>query len=302
MSSLNEVLNFIKENKKYLPPIVNEKDIKTVIETGKVSAEQVLNKLARVVNKAKSFEKVVDEINNYNVEKQDKIFNKQLDKITSEINLSATKEAVPEPTKKDLNKSENSIKNTIINHNLEDQSLTIWFKRGSRTLFKDIKEVIYNKLNDFKTLDKAFFQVFYKVNGDKRNTIFSLNNERGMILLSNLLKGDNFELLANNEDNDIIECSDTNKDNINAISYDMLTGIKFFNVDAEQKGINIYTDNGGSFYPYKINKTFENCKPILKTLLKYQITNDLKNNVDMFSYNCLTWALKMSDKFDKTII
>ena len=123
-----------------------------------------------------------------------------------------------------------------------------------------------------------------------------------MILLSNLLKGDNFELLANNEDNDIIECSDTNKDNINAISYDMLTGIKFFNVDAEQKGINIYTDNGGSFYPYKINKTFENCKPILKTLLKYQITNDLKNNVDMFSYNCLTWALKMSDKFDKTTI
>ena len=209
---------------------------------------------------------------------------------------------MPEPTKKDLNKSENSIKNTILNHNLEDQSLTIWFKRGSRTLFKDIKEVIYNKLNDFKTLDKAYFKIFYKVNGDKRNTIFSLNNERGMILLSNLLKGDNFELLANNEDNDIIECSDTNKDNINAISYDMLTGIKFFNVDAEQKGINIYTDNGGSFYPYKINKTFENCKPILKTLLKYQITNDLKNNVDMFSYNCLTWALKMSDKFDKTTI
>ena len=150
MSSLNEVLNFIKENKKYLPPIVNEKDIKTVIETGKVSAEQVLNKLNRVVNKAKSFEKVVDEINNFNVEKQDKIFNKQLDKITSEI--------IPEPTKKDLNKSENSIKNTIINHNLKDQSLTIWFKRGSRTLFKDIKEVIFNKLNDFKILDKAFFK------------------------------------------------------------------------------------------------------------------------------------------------
>ena len=42
MSSLNEVLNFIKENKKYLLAIVNEKDIKTVIEAGKVSAEQVL--------------------------------------------------------------------------------------------------------------------------------------------------------------------------------------------------------------------------------------------------------------------
>ena len=60
MSSLNEVLNFIKENKKYLPPIVNEKDIKTLIETGKISAEQVLKRLKTDVNKAKSFKKDVD--------------------------------------------------------------------------------------------------------------------------------------------------------------------------------------------------------------------------------------------------
>ena len=143
MSSLNEVLNIIKENKKYLPAIVNEKDIKTIIEAGKVSAEQVLKRLKFDVNKAKSFKKDVDIL-------------------TTEQHILIPSEAVPKPTNKDLNKSENSIKNTIINHNLEDQSLTIWFKRGSRTLFKDIKEVIYNKLNDFKTLDKAFLKYFIK--------------------------------------------------------------------------------------------------------------------------------------------
>ena len=220
MSSVNDVIKFINENKEFLPDVVIKGNIKSVIESGKISAEQALKKLTKVANKNKALIKdFVDEIaslgssaspNNYHIE-------------------------IPEPTKKDLNKDEETIKNAIINHNLEDKSLSIWFKWGSRVAFKDVKEVIYNKLNDFKTLDKAYFKIFYKFNGDKRNTTFSLNNERGMLLLTNLLKGDNFELLStNNEDNLIIECSDTNKDNINAITYDMLTGIKFFNVDADQ--------------------------------------------------------------------
>ena len=131
---------------------------------------------------------------------------------------------------------------------------------------------------------------------------FSLNSERGMILLSNLLKGDCFELLTDLQEDVTLDFSDTNKDNINTVTYDMISGIKFYDTNADQKGITLYTDNGGSFYPYKINKTFEHCKPLLKVLLKYQITNDLVNNKEMFSYNCLTWSLKMSGKFDdKTI-
>ena len=61
-------------------------------------------------------------------------------------------------------------------------------------------------------------------------------------------------------------------------------------------------DNRFDAFKDKFNKTFENCEPLLKVLLKYQISNDLSNNKEMFSYNCLVWSLKMSGKFDdKTI-
>ena len=123
----------------------------------------------------------------------------------------------------------------------------------------------------------------------------------------NLINGDTFELVNNYiEGQDvIIECSDTNKDNINRLTLDMITGIritqkKHLFKKLGENSTTIYCDNGGSFYNYKINETFKDCKFILNKLERYQITNDLSN--EMFNYNCITWALKMSGKFTESTI
>ena len=123
----------------------------------------------------------------------------------------------------------------------------------------------------------------------------------------NLLNGDTFELVNNYVEGQdvIIECSDTNKDNINRLTLDMITGIRITHKKhlfkkLGQNSLTIYSDNGGSFYNYKINETFKDCNPLLNKLLKYQITNDLSN--EMFNVNCITWALKMSGKFSDSTI
>ena len=162
-------------------------------------------------------------------------------------------------------------------------------------------------MNEIKAIEGVFFQVFYKTEGQIRATTYSLNNNVGFQKVMNLLNGDTFELVNNYiEGQDvIIECSDTNKDNINRLSIDMITGIRITHKKhlfkkLGQNSLTIYSDNGGSFYNYKINETFKDCKPLLYKLLKYQITNDLSN--EMFNVNCITWALKMSGKFSESTI
>ena len=85
-----------------------------------------------------------------------------------------------------------------------------------------------------------------------------------------LLNGDSFELVNNYVERQdvIIECSDTNKDNINRLSIDMITGIRIthkknlFN-KLGKNSTTVYCDNGGSFYSYKINEKSKDCKVIL---------------------------------------
>ena len=68
----------------------------------------------------------------------------------------------------------------------------------------------------------------------------------------------------------------------------------------EYNCVKIYCDNGGSFYEYKINDEFVNCKPLLDKLHKYQITNDLTDKI--LDMNCVTYALQQSGKFDQKTI
>ena len=57
---------------------------------------------------------------------------------------------------------------------------------------------------------------------------YSLNNNIGFQKVINLLDGDVFEMVNNytEQQNIEIECSDTNKDNINRLTLDMITGIR----------------------------------------------------------------------------
>ncbi len=131
--------------------------------------------------------------------------------------------------------------------------------------------------------------------------------------MKRLLNGDTFKLIENafdrdNEQSTLImddDPSDSNKDNPNAFTIDMLTGMEIFHKSLQyRKGdtncITIYCDNGGSFYNYKNNDEFKDWKPLLDKLHKYQITNDLTDK--MFDMNCITYALQQSGKFDKKTI
>ena len=304
MSSLNEVLNFIKENKKYLPAIVNEKDIKTVIEAGKITAEQVLKRLKTDVNKAKSFKKVVDEINKFNIEKQDKIFNKQLDKITSEI-VPEDEEVINE---QDLKITHMTNKERIKNCDINETPLILYFNKQSNTNITQIKDELINKLDELKTIKGARCVIKFFVDGKPQYVTKHLDNEDGFKCVINILTNPKFELYTNIEQENTPDdngLSDTNRDYINGISMDMISSLRFITKEQQFKklGLNtvkIYCDNSGSFYNYKINECFKECEIVKNHLLKYQITNNLKN--DIFNMNCLIYALKMSGKVeDKTI-
>ena len=122
-----------------------------------------------------------------------------------------------EPTNKELKEDTLTNIKLIENENIQEKTIEIWFKRGSKTLFKDIKPTIINKINEIKTIEGVFFQVFYKTDGHIRATTYSLNNNVGFQKVMSLLNGDTFELVNNYVEGQdvIIECSDTNKDNIN---------------------------------------------------------------------------------------
>ena len=288
MSTYKTLMAYIDENYDIIKSLgFTKADFKALIKEKFMKSEEVLNKLQHKIERfKKQEEKKTEEHDQY-----DKLIVEEL----------------PEPTKEEIKETKKSNVEIIENENVEEKSINIWFKRGSKSLFKDLKQTIIKKLNDIKTIEGVFFQVFYRVEGQTRATTYSLNNNIGFEKVMNLLNANTFELMNNyiEGQNVEIECSDTNKDNINRLTLDMITGIRITHKKNLFKklgtnSISIYCDNGGSFYIYKINETFKNCNVLLSKLLRYQVSNDLTN--DMFNVNCITYALKMSGKFDESII
>jgi hypothetical protein len=139
---------------------------------------------------------------------------------------------------------------------------------------------------------------------------YSLNNEKGFNDVINILNAKPFELSENlieggyMEQETFISVSNDARVNKFNLPISCITGFRLCNkkhlTNEEGEQINIYCDNGGSFYPYKIKPEFENNQFLLNILKRYQITNDLTDK--MFEVNCLTYALKMSGKFSDNII
>ena len=308
MSSYKILNIYLKQHEDFIKAQgFNAKQILKYVKAKLMDPETVLrrleNKYAKYIKQQHQLMNIEEEINNFDIDKVNEELNKDIDVVYDEI---ITQE-LPEPTEEELNEDTITNIKLIENDNIKEKTIEIWFKRGSKTLFKNIKQTIINKIHEIKTIEGVFFQVYYKTDGQIRATTYSLNNNISFEKVKNLLNGDTFELVNNYvEGQDIvIECSDTNKDNINRLTIDMITGIRLTHKKHlfKKLGSNsttIYCDNGGSFYNYKINETFKDCNPLLNKLLKYQITNDLSN--EMFNYNCITWALKMSGKFSEAII
>ena len=152
---------------------------------------------------------------------------------------------------------------TIEEFNPDENTLNLYFKRDNKTLFKDIKNRITNKINEFHGVKGVYLQMFYKVDGQMKCRNFSLNNEEGYQMVMNILNGKSFQLIENpfdTKEDVFIQVSDDSRVSNFSLPISCITGFRLCNkknlTDKSGKQINVYCDNGGSFYPYKIKEIY----------------------------------------------
>ena len=193
----------------------------------------------------------------------------------------------------------------IKNADIVKDGLKIHFDEGKGVNFNSLKKVIRDKLNSID-LDGIYMVISFLTYSNnyiiEKSQTYSLNSEKGRKNVKKILRGEDFE--DDDPDEDFkIEVSDMNEDFSGAkISLNQITSITFFNqrnIGREIKN-NIYADNGGSFYPYKINEKFLNNPELIKKLERYQIFTNLKNKA--FKENCLVYAMRQTNLFSEAIL
>ena len=191
----------------------------------------------------------------------------------------------------------------IKNANIEKDGLKIDFNEGEEVKFNNLKKAIRDKLNSID-LNGLYITIGYLTRwGIVEFQTFSLNSEKGRKNIDAILRGKDFENDNYIDEDFKIEVSGMNKDFSGAtVSTNQITEITFFNqrnIGKEIKNV-IYADNGGSFYPYKINEKFKSNHALIKKLKRYQIFTNLKRSA--FKENCLVYAMRQTKLFSEAIL
>ena len=203
---------------------------------------------------------------------------------------------------------ENEILNNEIekikNANIAKDGLKIYFDEGGDAKFNNLKKAIRDKLNSIN-LDGLYIQVSFLTADDiVRTQTYSINSEKGIKIIDDILRGEDFEDEGTfNQVSEIIEVSGMNKDFSQAtVSTKQIIDFSIVNGKNIGKQIKnkIYADNGGSFYKYKINEKFLNNPALVKKMERYQIFIDLNNKA--FDENCLVYAMRQTNLFSETIL
>ena len=188
--------------------------------------------------------------------------------------------------------------------------LTIFFRKGTPS-FKSYQQTLKEKLDSYEHISELYIQYkYYDTFGQSLITKSkSLASKEGLDFAYQLVTGYYLNEDINVNSNEFKPIySDTNEDaNKIPITINRLTELRICHKNELKKpfgnnGVKIYADNGGTFLKYKINDNYSSSEFLCKKLLRYQITNDLKSNADIFKMNCLVYALLASDKFDNTTI
>ena len=190
----------------------------------------------------------------------------------------------------------------IKNADIAKDGLKITFESGEEVKFSNLKKAIRDKLNSID-LNGIYMNVgFLTYNNIVEYQTYSLNSEKGRKNINRILRGEDFE-----NDNYIsdfeIEFSGMNKDfSKSTVSTNQIVEITIFNQRNRGREIKnkIYADNGGSFYPYKINEKFLNNPELIKKLERYQIFTNLNNKA--FNENCLVYAMRQTKLFSEAIL
>ena len=191
----------------------------------------------------------------------------------------------------------------IKNANIAKDGLKIDFNEGEEVKFNNLKKAIRDKLNSID-LNGLYITIGYLTRWDiVEFQTFSLNSEKGRKNIDAILRGKDFENDNYIDEDFKIEVSGMNKDFSGAtVSTNQITEITFFNQRNIGKKIKnvIYADNGGSFYPYKINEKFKSNHALIKKLKRYQIFTNLKRSA--FKENCLVYAMRQTKLFSEAIL
>lgn len=301
----NKVMKFINNN----PYLINNNIIKIIPKTRKNTWKEIKEDLKRQYlieyNRRKSIRdqrktkksEPIDFIQS-NIFAEPKEINEPYYPDIEELFNQATDLEIQAENEK-INKELEKIKNA----NIAKDGLKIYFDEGGDVKFNNLKKAIRDKLNSIN-LDGLYIQVsFLTADNIVRTQTYSFMNETGIKIIDRILKGDDFE----NEDPDNqdfeIEVSGMNKDFSQAtVSTNQIIDITIVNKRNIGKQIKnkIYVDNGGSFYPYKINEKFLNNPELVKKLERYQIFTDLNNKA--FNENCLVYAMRQTNLFSEAIL
>lgn len=302
----NKVMKFINNN----PYLINHNIIKIIPKTRKNTWKEIKEDLKR--------QYLIEYNRRKNIRDQRKTKKSEpIDFIQSNIFTEPKK--VNEPYYPDIEElfnqatnlelqHENEILNNEIqkikNADIAKDGLTIYFKDNSEVNFNNLKKAIRDKLNSIN-LDGLYLQVsFLLPDNTVRIQTYSFMNETAIKIIDRILKGDDFDYDGplDNEDFEI-EVSGMNKDFSQAtVSTNQIIDITIVNQKNIGKEIKnkIYADNGGSFYPYKINDKFKENHELVKKLERYQIFEDLNNKA--FNENCLVYAMRQTNLFSEVIL
>ena len=191
----------------------------------------------------------------------------------------------------------------IKNADIAKDGLKIKFEDNAEVDFNNLKKVIRDKLNSID-LNGLYITIGYSTRWDiVEFQTFGLNSERGRKNIDTILRGGDFKNDNYIDEDFKIEVSGMNKDFSGAtVLTNQITEITFFNQRNKGREIKnvIYADNGGSFYPYKINEKFKSNHALIKKLKRYQIFTNLKRSA--FKENCLVYAMRQTNLFSEAIL
>ena len=310
-----KVMKFINDN----PYIIRKKIIKIIPKTRKNTWKEIKEDLKRQYlieynrrksireQKQKQKSKPIDFIQS-NIFKEPKQVNEayypdiEEDLFNQFTRIEAEAKALKKQHEQDLTNSEIE---KIKNANIAKDGLKIYFEQGEEVNFNNLKKAIRDKLNSID-LNGLYMEISFLTYSNnyiiEKTQTYSLNSEKGRKNVKKILRGEDFE--DDDPDEDFkIEVSDMNVDFSGAkISVNQITSITLFNLRNRGREIKnkIYADNGGSFYPYKINEKFLNNPELIKKLERYQIFTNLNNKA--FDENCLVYAMRQTKLFSEAIL
>ena len=150
---------------------------------------------------------------------------------------------------------EDEILRLIEEANIKLKPLDLVFNKGELE-YDSIKEAVFNKVNNYPNISELYVKISFTYEDITKHRIYSLSNEYARNLIFKILKEEEYKFEEEAFTNEFIQDSSTNE----ILRFASIRDIKMIRfctteqLNSEFKNsTNIFSDNGRSFYKYKID-------------------------------------------------